>query len=987
MQRLLRSICLLTFLGSLLLVPLHAGRAHADPSRSEVSAQTAGDVQVSVSLTSTQPSLRESQRADGTFTTFEGALSGEPGAPALPVVSRLVGIPAAVAPKVAATLAAPQAMPSAPHLLEPMPSYQSQRLPGSEGEQLAPVERYAPNSELYNSSEWYPAEPVTVSEPLTLREQAMVRVEFTPVQVNLRTGELRWIPAADITLDWAEGGLPPLTLRAEDPHFEDTFKEVLINYEQTRSWATQAAPAAELELPRTQPTESSWMIQIEGIGLYRVPLSELAAKGVDISRPERLALFYGSGATEEEQAIRVDSSYLYFVNTWPHSRWSEKVVFRLKVLPSGSGKRMADLYSPPTQPGAPLTAVPYDLRLEQDVTYMSLDSSARLGERWYWKKLNAFSTPPSTGTFDASFDLPHLTQGSWSATVTPEVGPLTGYEYGNCRRVLMRVNSASVQQEWSGTDRFEQVVTLPHSALSPTGNSIHMEHSICGTSVADTIMVNAFIVRYARGLNADASALFFDNAKVNGNYQVSNVASSGSVAFEVSDASTVRVLTGTTTSGTALTFGRPLSSSEQYLVTSWGRARAVEAITPYQDQGLRTDLTHTDYLLITHPDFAATMAPLVQWHQSQGLATRLVTTNAIYNDFGVGTMDPEAIRAFLQYAYDNWAGTPPSFVLLVGDGTYDPLDIMGTGQQVWMPPMLVYRDNYLGEVPSDNAFVADLASGSDDIPDMHIGRFPVNSVTEAAILVEKVQRYVSDPAKGDWKRSILFAADDPDGAGNFHTLSDNLLPLFPPRALVSKGYLPDPGTDVLTVRDLIKNSLNYGQLIVQYIGHGSPNQWASGNGGVWSLRRPIGAGTFSSDLNLLLPNTRLPMSLTWACWDGYFVKPDEQAMAESMIRLDDRGVIAAFSPVGLDTASGHDRLARGFFERLFGVNGGQPSSQLGPLTLAAKLEVSGTSWSRLIYTYILFGDPAMKLNLDPCLLNESAACSIGGPIYLPTVNR
>jgi len=48
----------------------------------------------------------------------------------------------------------------------------------------------------------------------------------------------------------------------------------------------------------------------------------------------------------------------------------------------------------------------------------------------------------------------------------------------------------------------------------------------------------------------------------------------------------------------------------------------------------------------------------------------------IYDEFSDGLRNPNAIRSFLAYAFDNWKGSagtarPPSFVLLVGDATPD----------------------------------------------------------------------------------------------------------------------------------------------------------------------------------------------------------------------------------------------------------------------------------------------------------------------------
>ncbi|MGH2542219.1 MAG: C25 family cysteine peptidase, partial [Ardenticatenaceae bacterium] len=661
------------------------------------------------------------------------------------------------------------------------------------------------------------------------------------------------------------------------------------------------------------------------------------------------------------------------------------------VLPDGNGTglRMAELPATPIEPGSALTTVPYDLRFEEEHEYTTKETSTTPGERWFWERLYASAGVP-VDTFTTSFDLPHInTSGSFAAEIHTDLGPQQTYN-PRCFDARVVVNDAyAAEKQWTNSyEGFDQIITLPpDNTLSASGNTFFVEQTECDGDAI--LMLSGFTVRYLRNLVAVNDELSFKAG--GGDYRVSGFTTSDIVAFKVADISRPQRLSEVTASDGAATFHADDEGAYDYLLTTRTAAKQVDSITQYVDRGLRTDLSQTDYILITHPDFATAVQPLLAHRQSEYTA-RLVLTTDIYNDFGDGSMDPAAIRAFLQYAYLNWDTPSPSFVALVGDGTYDPLNYIGAGEQVWVPPMLVDRDNYLNEVPSDNEYVADLAGdGQDDIPDMHIGRLPVNSAEEASALVQKIIQYEAQPPVGDWKRQFLFVADNPDNAGNFHAYSDGLLPHFPAQAAPDKAYLEVENSEtVLEIRDTIKNTMDRGALIVQYIGHGSPQQWAS-TGGVWTMERYV-SGDFVSDLSLLRPSRRPPMSLTWACWDGYFVTPGEPAIAESMIRMADRGTIAAFSPVGLDTASGHDRLAHGLYQLLTGLDDdgnptGQTSSQIGPLTEAAKLRVVGTTWERLIYTYILFGDPATRLSVDPCLYDGNLACSTGGHMFMPMMSR
>ncbi len=109
---------------------------------------------------------------------------------------------------------------------------------------------------------------------------------------------------------------------------------------------------------------------------------------------------------------------------------------------------------------------------------------------------------------------------------------------------------------------------------------------------------------------------------------------------------------------------------------------------------------------------------------------------AIYDTYGGGRINPEAIKTFLTQAYETWPAPAPLYVLLVGDG----------------------------------------------LPDMLIARLPVHDLDELDIVIDKIIRYETSPPAGNWAAHYLFVADNPDQAGNFaidsnelyYVLNDNL---------------------------------------------------------------------------------------------------------------------------------------------------------------------------------------------------------------------
>ena len=203
----------------------------------------------------------------------------------------------------------------------------------------------------------------------------------------------------------------------------------------------------------------------------------------------------------------------------------------------------------------------------------------------------------------------------------------------------------------------------------------------------------------------------------------------------------------------------------------------------------------------------------------------MVNVLDIYDGFNYGIFDPEAIRDFLAYTYTSWIKPAPTYVLLVGDGNYDYLNFLGRNQPNFIPPYLANVDPWLGEVAADNRYVD--ISGSDLLPDMAIGRFPVNSDLETSYIVDKVLAY-SNSTQADWTKNFTFVAgkNDPT-SGDFPGLSDDIAGLIPLRneIQIEKIYYLLTHSSSPTAQQAIVNAFNDGRMIVHYAGHSTPSGW------------------------------------------------------------------------------------------------------------------------------------------------------------------
>jgi hypothetical protein len=174
-----------------------------------------------------------------------------------------------------------------------------------------------------------------------------------------------------------------------------------------------------------------------------------------------------------------------------------------------------------------------------------------------------------------------------------------------------------------------------------------------------------------------------------------------------------------------------------------------EALT---DTIAAAELVH--YVIITSPDFATAFEPLADLKERFGMRTRIVDTEWIAANFD-GSDEQEQIRNFITYAYENWS---TEYVLLGGDDDIIPHRGLyvknGTYIDADIPSDLYYacldgnwntdRDAYFGE------------PGEEDLlPEVIVGRLPVDSADEIANVIEKISSYELSPVSSQCTSAAL----------------------------------------------------------------------------------------------------------------------------------------------------------------------------------------------------------------------------------------
>ena len=157
-------------------------------------------------------------------------------------------------------------------------------------------------------------------------------------------------------------------------------------------------------------------------------------------------------------------------------------------------------------------------------------------------------------------------------------------------------------------------------------------------------------------------------------------------------------------------------------------------------RNLLDGMAHADLVVLAHPKLRPATDRLVEHRQRQGLDAVVVTTNEVYATFSHGFPTPTAIRSLTVAAMLGWPRPAPSFLLLVGDASNDPLDRLGYGVDNLVPTFVESANAY----PSDSWF--GLVSGDDPITDLQVGRLAASAVETVTLVTDKIIGYEGNQA-------------------------------------------------------------------------------------------------------------------------------------------------------------------------------------------------------------------------------------------------
>ena len=529
--------------------------------------------------------------------------------------------------------------------------------------------------------------------------------------------------------------------------------------------------------------------------------------------------------------------------------------------------------------------------------------------------------------------------------------------------------------------------------FSVSSKNIDIQIDFNKGGVSSTIgWLDKMVFNYKRDLNlSDGQFICKDLSSVGvGNvvkYNVSSISNDTKV-WEVTDPTNIKEV-NTNISGTNLSFIQNADSLRRFAVFNEGNVYSPSFIKEITNQNLHA-LGFADYLIVTHEDFTTQAERLANLHRDNGLTVHVVGIQNIYNEFSGGVSDLVAIRWFAKMFYDRAAGDVtkmPKSLLLFGDGSFDQLNI----KEHNTAKIPTYRNNgytnaYLSltsSYTSDDfyALLDDAESVSaNDLMDIGVGRFPVNTIDEATVLVNKIQHYMQYGSNlfsgvgcdnngvtstfGDWRTRGVIVCDDDETQffNDCENISSSIINNHTEMNVI-KIYM-DAYQQIVTsggerypdVERAINDYINYGALTFTYIGHGGEVGWAA--------ERIVTVGMIESWTNI----NKLPVFVTATCEFSRFDDPDRESAGEKLFLSPIGGAISLLTTTRLVYVSTNSTLNSNLNQVFLNEVNGQPQS-LGEIMRQTKNLTAGLSSMR---NFTLLGDPALQLGKPrPTLVIDS----------------
>lgn len=831
---------------------------------------------------------------------------------------------------------------------------------------------------LVQNAENLPEEISLYNKVSYVRKQPKAVVEFIPLRKNATTGDIEKLVSFDIDIVPTKKGKPRAIRKNATVSALNNgdFYKIGVVEDGIYRIDYDFLNGIGIDLASLNPDD----INVYGNGFGLLPEKNSSYRPDDLILNRIKMVDGGDGSFDQ-------GDYLLFYAKGPHVwRWDAAAVryayethhysdtsFYFIGLNTGETGRIGSVSS--TTNSATHTVTTFEDYLAHEIDSRNLVKS---GREWYGEEFDIIESYSFNFTFP---DIDLSAQATLRASLAAYTASTTGQSDFNIT-VSGSPSTGSISIDGVGTSYIADAADIATytTTFTPNTGNISVNLNFDKYAASSKGWLNFLEVTARRNLRMGSNNdVTFRDMTIVGSGNVADYTLEGATnvegVWEITNPSEAREVV-TTAAGSDLTFRLNADSLREFIAFTQASYKEPVFVGTIPNQNLHA-LEDVDYIMITHPTFLDVTNDLAAHRRSQGLSVEVVTTNQVYNEFSSGMKDITAIKDFMKMLYVR-AGTDttkmPDYLLLVGDGSYDNKNRIG-GNTAFIPTYQSPNSySLIASYVSDDYFgLLDTAESSTtfDKVDVGIGRLPVKTVSEARLVVDKIIAYdnvgstlnpdgtvcdennTSGTSFGDWRNIVSIIADDEDS--NAHLIDaewhSNTIEANNPEIHLNKIYFDaykqesTPGGERYPdVAEELKQRVQNGALIINYIGHGGEVGWAH--------ERILDVPTIQSWTNI----RSLPLFFTATCEFSRYDDPGRTSAGEYVLLNEDGGGVALMSTTRLVFSSPNSQLNNAFYNQCFLEPNGE-RARLGTVNRIIKNQIGGPNQRN----FSLLGDPATQL--------------------------
>jgi hypothetical protein len=538
----------------------------------------------------------------------------------------------------------------------------------------------------------------------------------------------------------------------------------------------------------------------------------------------------------------------------------------------------------------------------------------------------------------------------------------------NAHQVILKVNDILLDSQ--SLDRSEQLLlngSLNTNQFITNPNILSVKNYANGTN-PNYLGVDWYDIEYPRELKLNSDFLLFKvSDDISDGVKVVKISNSTQTSYEIYKVKPhFKKIENFQVVSNLLLFTDTIKVGDVYVIVD--PSKIGKPVFYYKKQfiNLRSNDNQADYLAITHPKFLQSANNYVNTISSMyGVSKDLISVEDIFDEFSFGYPEPKALRLFNAVTYQNRAEPKPQYLTLIGDAGYDYKlyrfkadGVKGGGN--FVPSF--------GNPVSDNWLVVWDESGL-PIPQMKVGRIPINTNEELDYYLSKVQNNFNERFD-EWNKKYLFfsggRADQQGEIEQLKAVNDQVINNFIRPEPLSGSYThfyktSNPLSDFGPyTTDEISSAIDAGGVFISYLGHSGTATWDN---------------SISETVQLKNIVNRNPLITDFGCSTNKFAEPDIVSFGERFL-LNNNGQALGYignSSLGFTTTS--LTMPVYFYEDMLISN----SKEIGNAHLASKIRMFqdlGTSSVFRLFslTNTLVGDPVVRIKI-PILPNLKVSSS------------